>query len=261
MTLGQAVILGALQGITEFLPISSSGHLLILPELLGWEQQSLTFDVGIHVASLVAILVAMHREIQAVLAGLWRRDPVWISFVGKVLLATLPAVIAALLWKDWFEGLRTIKVTGLALVFWGILLGIADRLAAQRAASVLHKIGWGQALFIGLVQVCAFIPGTSRSGSTMSAGLLAGLDKVQVARFSFLLAIPAIAGAGILTALDVASSGLDVELSALLVGGLAAFLTAIIAIRLLFFLLKKANFLVFAVYRVILGIILLLFFV
>ncbi|KKW29955.1 MAG: Undecaprenyl-diphosphatase [Candidatus Uhrbacteria bacterium GW2011_GWD2_52_7] len=260
MTIVHAVVLGAVQGITEFLPISSSGHLIIFPEVFGWEPNGMTFDVAVHVATLLAIVVAMRSDIVDMVRRLLRHEASAPRLVAFLAIATVPAVIAGGMFGDWFDGVRTIPIIATSLIVWGIILAVADRVAARaKPGKGLYGLTWFQALFIGLVQVFALIPGTSRSGSTMSAGLLTGLDRETAARFSFLLAIPAIAGAGLLTGLDVAKAGLDVGIPELLAGAVAAFISGIVAIKFLMFVIKRANFLWFAGYRIILGLMLLLF--
>ena len=260
MTIVQAVVLGAVQGITEFLPISSSGHLIILPRVFGWEPDGMAFDVGVHVATLFAIVFALKVDIIELMRRLWRREASAWRLTAFVAIATVPAEVAGGLFGAWFDITRTIPVVAYSLIIWGIILAVADRVAAHsKKGKGLYGLTWFQAVLIGLVQVFALVPGTSRSGSTMSAGLLTGLDRETAARFSFLLAIPAIAGAGLVTALDVAKTGLDVSLLELLAGVVSSFIFGILAIKFLLFVIRRANFLWFAGYRIILGLILLLF--
>ena len=257
----QAVVLGAVQGLTEFLPVSSSGHLILVPALLGWDPQGLAFDLIIHLATLFAVIVALRTDIVWLWDGLWRRDPVRLQLCVKLAAAALPALVIGFFWGDWFEGIRSVQVVAISLIVWGALLGAADRFSALMRGQLkdLGKVFWWQALFIGVIQVFSFIPGTSRSGSTMTAGLFSGLDRVAAARFSFLLAIPVTAAAGASALLDVAQHGLDISLMPMLVGFLSAFVFGLFAIRFLLFVVRKASFVWFAVYRVALGIFLLLY--
>lgn len=260
MTIVQSVMLGAVQGITEFLPISSSGHLIIIPKLFGWSADGMTFDVGVHVATLFAIIVALRADLRDLITRLYRGESSPLRIALFIVLATIPAVIAGGLFGDWFDGMRSISVVAYSLIIWGVVLAVADRIASQaKKGKGLYGLTWFQAIVIGVVQVFALIPGTSRSGSTMSAGLLTGLDRDTAARFSFLLAIPEIVGAGLLTTLDVIKTGLDVEMLPLVIGAVTAFVTGLLAIRFLLFVIKRANFLGFALYRVILGVLLLIF--
>ncbi len=259
MTLFQAAILGIVQGLTEFLPISSSGHLILFPDLLGWDIHSLTFDVAVHLATLGAIFVALWPRISAWWYEIKKGDKGAQRFLLKIILATIPAAVFGVLAGDWLEAQRTLSVVATMLIVWGMVLWIADYVAAHYPRSVMRddKTSWPLAIGIGVAQAVALIPGVSRSGITMSVGLLAGLDRKTAATFSFLLAIPAIAGAGLLTAVDVAQTGLDVSVGALLVGCVTAFLSGVFAIRFLLSVIEKGGFRWFALYRIALGVFLL----
>lgn len=261
MTWFQAAVLGVLQGITEFLPISSSGHLILVPRLLGWQADSLTFDVTIHLATLCAIFYGLRKDLAHLLKTFFThtRDHLF----WKILVATIPAVLAGLLLSDDILAvLRTVEVVGMTLTVWGIILYVADIVYAQHKTTSkrVESIEWWQAIAIGIVQVFALVPGSSRSGTTISAGLFAGLDRATAARFSFLLAIPAIAGAGLLTGLHVVQDGLDVSVSAMIVGFIFAFLSGTLTMRWLFSLVTTLSYRGFALYRIALGLLLLAFF-
>lgn len=259
MTVVQAVVLGALQGLTEFLPISSSGHLIAVPALLGWEDQSLTFDLIIHLATLTAVVVAMRADLLWLWSGVLKRDPVRVGVSLKLLVATLPALAVGLFWGDWLQGFRQVTVVAVSLIVWGVLLGLADRFSTLlRGQSDLGRLRWWQTLTIGAIQVCSFIPGTSRSGATMTAGLFTGLDRVAAARFSFLLAIPITFAAGASALVDVLEHGTELAFTPLAIGFVTAFITGILAIRLLLVVVRKTSFLWFAVYRVAFGLFLLI---
>ena len=250
-----------LQGITEFLPISSSGHLILVPKLLGWQADSMTFDVTIHLATLCAIFVGMRKDLAALTKSFFvnTRDHIF----WKVIAGTIPAVLAGLLLSDEvLDVLRTVQVVGITLTIWGIILLVADKVSLQQKNAVkrVEGIEWWQAIVIGVVQVFALIPGSSRSGTTISAGLFSGLDRATAARFSFLLAIPAIAGAGLLTGIHVMKQGLDVPVSAMVIGFIFAFISGTLTIRWLFSLLTRMSYRGFAIYRIILGLLLLAFF-
>lgn len=260
MTIFEAILLGAVQGFTEFLPISSSGHLILFPAVFGWEASSVAFDVALHVATLGAIFVA-----------LWPRISAWIKEIRKgnraarrlaiyVLFATIPAGLFGIFAQDWLELQRTLPIVGAMLIVWGVVLYAADVVSTRVERTVLRdeRISFSTAMFIGLAQALALIPGVSRSGASMSAGLFLGLDRKTAATFSFLLAIPAILGAGAVTALDVFRAGLDIEILPLLFGCVVAFFTGIFAIRFLFSVIEKGGFRWFALYRVVLGLIVLL---
>ncbi|MFZ2682002.1 MAG: undecaprenyl-diphosphatase UppP [Patescibacteria group bacterium] len=261
MTVLQAVVLGAVQGLTEFLPISSSGHLIIVPTLLGWEPQGIAFDLIIHLATLLAVILAMRTDIVWLWDGVLRRDKLRLQLLYKLGAATIPALLVGFFFGDLISGWRGPQVVAISLIIWGLLLGLADKFSSLMRGQIkdLGKIRWWQALLVGVIQVFAFIPGTSRSGSTMTAALFSGLDRVAAARFSFLLAIPITAAAGASALLDVAKHGLDIPLLPMLSGFMAAFVCGILAIRLLLLVVKKASFVWFAVYRVALGIFLLFY--
>ncbi len=261
MTVLQAVVLGAIQGLTEFLPVSSSGHLILVPALLGWTAQPLAFDLIIHIATLFAVIIALRTDILWLWDGLWKRDKVRVQLCWKLAAATLPALVIGFAFGDWLEGFRGTQTVAVSLIIWGILLGLADRFSALMRGQVkdLGRIRWWQALLIGAIQIFSFIPGTSRSGSTMTAGLFSGLDRVAAARFSFLLAIPITAAAGASALLDVGQNGLDITLLPMLAGFISAFLFGILAIQLLLLVVKNASFVWFAIYRVALGIFILFY--
>lgn len=260
MTILQAAVLGAVQGLTEFLPVSSSGHLIIIPAIFGWPAQGLTFDVAVHLATLIAIIVAMRREIISIARGVRSGIKADRILVAKLIVGTIPAVLAGLLLAEWFDRVRSLSVVAWMLVFWGILLLLADRTATnERAERRVQDVTWTQAIIIGIAQAFALIPGTSRSGATITLGLAIGLGRTQAARYAFLLAIPAIAAAGIKTAFDVSAQGLDVAVLPLIVGFVFALVSGVVAIRFLLALLKRGSFFGFAVYRIALGLAVLLF--
>ena len=251
------VILAIIQGLTEFLPISSWGHLVILQKYGGWpEDYGLVMDVAVHVGSLGAVLVYFWRDLWLILVGLaqalrGRLDP-GARLVLNLIVATIPAVVVGYFLKDLVtDNLRTIEVIGWATFVGGIVLFIGDRLG-MTIRNVEH-MGWGSALVIGLAQVCALIPGASRSGMTMTAARFLGFERRDCARFSFLMSIPVIMGAGLLTGLDLYKAG-DVEVTAqaALAAGLA-FVTAFVAIAFMMFWLRNARFTPFVVYRLLLG--------
>ncbi len=264
MNIFQAAILGLVQGIAEFLPISSSGHLVLIPQLFGWQEQSLVFDVATHLATLCAIIWVLREDIQHILQGLFSKKHDREGVLGwKIVMATLPIVFVGFLINDAFlDSLRNPVVIAIMLIVWGIILWIADEVQKRRKKSVAEpaRISWKQAIAIGCAQVFALVPGTSRSGSTISAGLFAGLNRETAARFSFLLSIPAIAGAGMLVFIDVIESGEAISVFPILVGFVTAFVSGVIAMNTLLFLVQKISYGWFAVYRIILGIIVLILF-
>ncbi|WP_218312938.1 undecaprenyl-diphosphate phosphatase [Alteromonas antoniana] len=263
MTLFEIIILAIIQGITEFLPISSSGHLLLPAELLGWKSQGLAFDVAVHVGSLLAVMIYFRQEIGRmtvawVSQGFTRNQSVDSKLAWWVIIATIPAVVIGFLMKDWIEmNARTALVIAATTILFGLLLWYADATAKRHRQ--LDTLTWKQALIIGLAQVLALIPGTSRSGITMTAGLMLGLDRESTARFSFLLSIPVILGAGTLATLDLISAGDGVDWTALLYGAAFSFVSAYLCIYLFLSWISRIGMLPFVIYRLLLGAILLWF--
>ncbi|MEK9157198.1 MAG: undecaprenyl-diphosphate phosphatase [Patescibacteria group bacterium] len=260
MTIVQAILLGAVQGLTEFLPVSSSGHLILFPAVFGWETNSVAFDVALHVATLGAVFVALWPRISAWTQEIKKGNRAARRLLIYLLLATIPAGLFGIFAHDWLEMRRTLPVVGVMFIVWGIVLYVADVVSTRVERTVLRdeRISFFTAMLIGVAQALALIPGTSRSGTSISIGLFLGLDRKTAANFSFLLAIPAILGAGLVTALDVQKTGLDVEIVPLFVGCVVAFFTGIFAIRFLFAVIEKGGLRWFALYRVVLGLVVLL---
>ena len=203
MTLVQAIVLGILQGLGEFLPISSSGHLIVVPWLLGWREHGLAFDVALHLGTLVAVLYAFAgdwwRLVSATLRGALRGRPFAEPggrMFGLIVLASIPGAVAGKLLESWAETtFRSPALVAASMAALGVVLLFADRRGGAREADSLSLV---DALIIGLAQALALIPGVSRSGITISAALFLGLRREQAARFSFLLATPITAGAALL---------------------------------------------------------------
>jgi undecaprenyl-diphosphatase len=249
MTIFQALFLGIVQGITEFLPISSSGHLIAIPQLFGFQPGGLVFDVAVHVGTLLAILVALRSNIADAL-----KSP---KLIGLIAAATIPVVFVGLFVPgDFFDSLRTVPVVIGSLAFWGIVLALADKYARHQRE--LAETTWISSIVVGLIQIIALVPGTSRSGITMTGGLLSGMNRDAAARFSFLIAIPAIAGAGLLTGLDAVDAQADIDWGIIAAGVMASFFSGLIAIRWLLKVIRKIGFGWFAAYRLLLAMILLL---
>lgn len=263
MTLFEIIILAIIQGVTEFLPISSSGHLLLPAELLGWVNQGLAFDVAVHVGSLLAVMIYFRKEIgQMTVAwvskGFTREQNTDSKLAWYVIIATIPAVIVGFLMKSWIEdNARTSLVIAATTIIFGLLLWYADATAKRNKA--LTALTWKQSLIIGFAQVLALIPGTSRSGITMTAGLMLGLDRESCARFSFLLSIPVILGAGILATLDLLQANEAVDWEALLYGAGFSFVSAYLCIYLFLSWISRIGMLPFVIYRLLLGAVLLWF--
>ncbi|MBK8909436.1 MAG: undecaprenyl-diphosphate phosphatase [Rhodospirillales bacterium] len=262
MPLLHIVVLALVQGITEFLPISSSGHLILVPALNGWADQGIVIDVAVHVGTLCAVAVYFWRDVAAMLNGLIRlvtnRPDADSRLVLMVVVATIPVVVAGFILKTVFpEGIRSVIVIGWTTLLFGLVLYACDRWGG--IGRRIADLGMPDAMVIGLAQMIALIPGTSRSGITMSAARALGFERVDAARFSLLLSMPTILGAGLLLGVDLfedGNSGLTSD--ALLAGGLA-FLAALAAIALMMRWLRHATFTPFVVYRVFLGIALLVY--
>ena len=244
MPILHAIVLGIVQGITEFLPVSSSGHLILLPMLLGWPEQPLAFDTVVHLGTLAAVLVALRDDLPKLFADKGKLG--W-----TIVAASVPALGMGFLFKDQIETvLRSPLVVAASLVVWGILLWIADRQMKKQAEGKIENVGYHRAMMIGLAQAIALIPGTSRSGVTITAGLFMGLSREAAARFSFLLGIPAISAAGALGLFELATGEAQIELVPMIFGFLTSFACGFIAIRFLLKLLKSTSFVPFAIYRI-----------
>ncbi len=196
MGYGEAVVLGGVQGVTEFLPISSTAHLRIVPALLGWSDPGAAFSAVIQLGTTLALIVYFRAEIARLARGAAARQPRELRLLLGIALGTLPIVVGGLLFKDAIAGeLRTLDKIAAALAGFGMLLAVADRFAA-RARRGQDAIGVRDAVLVGLAQACALIPGASRSGTTMTGAFFLGIERGAAARFSFLLSLPAVSAAG-----------------------------------------------------------------
>jgi len=257
VALTQIIVLAVVQGITEFLPISSSGHLVLAPIFADWPDQGLMMDVAVHVGTLGAVIIYFWQDLLAMLTGLWRlvrgrRDP-GATLAGLVAIGTVPVLIAGYLVDRYVgDAMRSITVIGWATLGFGLLLFIADRLSMT--VKRVEHLGVIDALAIGLAQVLALIPGTSRSGITMTAARFLGYERSEAARFSMLLSIPTIAASGLWLGLSLYEAD-DMQLTqgVVMAAGLA-FITAILSIAALMAWLQRSTFTPFVIYRVILGV-------
>lgn len=253
MDLMQAVVLAVVQGLSEFLPISSSGHLILVPHFLGWEDQGLAFDVAVHVGTLVAVLAYFRRPLVA-MAVAWTRSLSSFQLDADarlawcVILGTVPVGLAGLAFSSLVETyLRNPLFVAGTLTGFGLLMWLADRLGRQQRDE--YSLGWREAVLIGCAQALALMPGTSRSGITLTAGLALGLTRSAAARFSFLLAVPGIGMAGAYELLKLASGEASVDWGAMAVGMLVAGLTGYACIHLLLKVIERIGLLPFALYR------------
>jgi undecaprenyl-diphosphatase len=258
----QVVTLAVLQGFSEFLPISSSAHLILLPLLVDWPDQGLAFDVAVHVGTLIAVLAYFRRQLWRMcrdwLHSLSARKPVGDSqWVWYLMVATVPVGIFGLVLNTaGSESLRTMPVIAGATIFFALLLWWSDR--SHRGARGDADIGWRDVLIIGAAQALAMIPGTSRAGITITAGLALGLTRESAARFSFLLSIPVVGMAGLLKALEAWTSSVPVAWDAMFAGTMISFLCAYATIHLFLKLVERIGLFPFVIYRLGLGAVLLI---
>ena len=258
MDIYQAIVLALLQGLTEFLPISSSAHLILVPVLLGWEDQGLAFDVAVHVGTLTAVVLYYRQDLLLIIKA-WLR-----SITGKkssyesrlgwyVMLGTIPVGLVGISMPDTIEiTLRSpITIAGATIVF-ALLLWWSEKIAPEKR----DQITLLDALVVGLFQAIALIPGTSRSGITISAGLLTGLKREKAAQFSFLLSIPVIAFAGLVKGIELVQSTVPVMWDFIITGTLFSAVVAYLTIGWFLKLLQSIGMMPFVWYRLILGIVL-----
>ncbi|NJM29634.1 MAG: undecaprenyl-diphosphate phosphatase [Rhizobiales bacterium] len=261
MPIEQIIVLAVIQGITEFLPISSSGHLLLVPSLTGWPDQGLMTDVMAHIGSFMAVIVYFWRDVKNLAIGAYDflrgRTTMWGKLALLIAVATVPiAAFGLFLDKIGFmDTVRTIpEIVAWNAIIFGILLYATDRLGLFTKR--MSDMTMSSALIIGIAQAISVIPGTSRSGITMSAARALGFERPEAARFSFLLGLPAIGGAGLLKLGEAVSTGNGITLEAVITAVLT-FFVALGTITILMKLVKYMSFLPFAIYRVVLGVALL----
>lgn len=278
MEIWQAIVLGIVQGLTEFLPISSSGHLIIFPWLLDWESAGLAFDAALHLGTLTAVIVYFRREIVRMLAAI----PHALSNPSGLLLrpaesghprdadarlgllivvATLPGLVLGVLFEgaidDFFHteenSDRAIATIATMLIVVGLVLYLAEQ--RSKRGKTIGRMAWLDALIIGVAQAVALIPGTSRSGATITAGLFRGLNRADAARFSFLAGMPLILGAGLKSVVEVIGEGMSGhEVALFAAGGVSAAIVGFATIWGLLRFLERRSTLVFVVYRILFGI-------
>jgi len=252
----QIVVLAVVQGLTEFLPVSSSAHLILVPKLTGWPDQGLAIDVATHIGTLFAVLIYFWRDIGRIAYGFLqllrgKRDR-WGVLAVYLLVGTIPALIAGFLVEHYVgAGFRNMELIAWTMTGFAIVLYVSDKIGLT--VRRLEHLTMGHAIIIGLAQAVAFIPGVSRSGITMVAGRLLGFERAEAARFSFLLSIPAIAAAGLWEGRKVLLYGSAEMLhDALWTCGLSA-LAGFLAIAFLMSWLKRSTFTPFVIYRLLLG--------
>ena len=252
LTIWIAILLGLVQGLCEFLPISSSGHLVLLHNIFGIEEGALFFTTMLHVGTLIAVFAVYWKEVWSMLRHPFSRK------VGLLLTALVPTVVIALLFKDFFEDSYQGAWLGVGFLATAIILTLCERLKPRKRKN-LKEMRYTDALLIGAMQGVAILPGISRSGSTIAGGLFAGLERKTAADFSFLLSIPAILGSVVLQAPDMISGGVgEINWWFILAGMAAAALSGYFAIRFMLMLLTRKSMKGFAIYVAILGLLVIL---
>ncbi len=281
MTFLQMLIIAIVQGITEFLPISSSGHLILVPVFTGAEDQGPMIDIAVHVGSLLAIIVYFFKDVAGLARGGFAtigigEAPEQRKLFWWIILGTIPAVILGLAIKtgafnalvsslfgitiiddDLLASIRFTDLIAFNLIFYGILLGLADHFGKEE--KTFEEMTWRDGLIVGLAQALALVPGTSRSGVTMTAARVLGFGRFEAARFSFLLSIPAVAGAGVLIVPDLLEADAAL-LQEAIITGVMTFVAAFLTMAFLMNFLKRASMLIFVLYRIAMGLALLYFF-
>jgi undecaprenyl-diphosphatase len=278
MELWQAIVLGIVQGLTEFLPISSSGHLIIFPWLFGWDTGGLAFDASLHLGTLAAVLVYFRHEllhlVRAIPYAISRPLPIlkgesgdeprdmWARLGLIIVIMSIPGGVVGLLFVDQIDAFfhtdenstRAIAVIASMLIIVGLFMLLAERTGRQEKQ--LKQVGVVDAVWVGIAQaLAALIPGTSRSGATITAGLFRGLTRPEAARLSFLGGVPLIAAAGLLSLMDAIQEGMSgAEMNNFIAGGLAAAIVGFFAVSGLIRFLQRQSTLVFVIYRIVFGI-------
>ena len=250
MSILEAIILGIVQGLCEFLPVSSSGHLVLLQSIFGIQEGTLFFDAMLHLGTLVAVCVYFRKTLWQMIRHPFSKYPMYIVF------ATLPTVIVALLFGDFIEAAFSGGFLGVSFLITAVILFITVRMPRQKRD--LQDMRWYDAGFIGLMQAFAIVPGISRSGSTIMGGTVRGFNHDFVAEFSFLMSIPAILGSCVLEIAKITKTGLgDISISGTIVGMLFAMIAGFFAISIMMRLIRKGKLTAFSVYCAILGVLVL----
>ena len=257
----QFFLIGIIQGATEFLPISSSGHLVLFAQLTNWEDQGLFTDIAVHFGTLFAVMIYLRKDIYYFLTNIFQFKIFEDQIIFKIILATLPAIILGYFIYDYVSlYFRSIQLIASSSIVFAIILFFADRVKIESKS--WNKITYIEALTVGLFQVLAFIPGASRAGVTITAARLLGYDRLNAARFSMILSIPIIFASMTLSLINIFNEEyVPVNLHQSLSAALVAFITALLSIIFLMRFIKKANFNIFIIYRIVLGIVLLVIYV
>ena len=246
ISLIEAIILSIIQGITEWFPVSSSGHLALMQQFFGF--QNLPYDVFLHFAGIFAVLFVFKREVLKLLSF----NRVSLKYISLLVIALIPAGFVGFLLSDWIENLfSNMTYLGIFFIFSGVVV-YSTKFSIERKSDISNKDAW----FIGLLQALAILPGISRSGMTISAGLFKGISKRAAIRFSFLMSIPLILGASVLKTKDLIVSNIDISI--LIISFIITFLVSLITIKLLIRIIKSDKFYLFGIYNILLGIVVLI---
>jgi undecaprenyl-diphosphatase len=250
-----AIILGIVEGVTEFLPVSSTGHLVLATELLGYDPQRwAVFNIAIQPGAILAIVVLYWRTFVAVLTGLFRGERNAIAFVRNLLIAFVPAVALGLAFNDQIEALlENATVVAWALIAGGVAILVIERLAKTQAVGGISGVSAGQSIKIGLVQCIAMIPGVSRSGATIMGAMALGIDRRTAAEFSFFLALPTLTGATVLQMVKHRDAITGGDLQLIAVGAFVSFIVALAVVKAFMAVVTKHGFAPFAWYRIVAG--------
>ena len=256
----QYFIIGIVQGFTEFLPISSSGHLVLVSELTSWQDQGLFTDVAVHVGTLLAVIIYLRSHITSLIKSFFSLQLTQNDNLIKIIIATIPAVIVGFFIFDFVQlYFRDIKVVALTSVVFAALLFVADHFKMK--LSSWENMSYVQAFIIGVFQVLAFIPGASRAGVTITGARFLGFNRSSAAIFSMLLSIPIILASLVLTSFDLMSSAeVNINLYQSLFAAFVACITALVSINIMMRIIQRSTFNIFIIYRVLLGFILLYFY-
>ncbi len=266
MDILQVIVLAIVQGLTEFLPISSSAHLILAPRLADWPDQGLAFDVAVHLGSLIAVITYFRADIKQLWHGWWqsltlRRHNLYSRMAWGIIVATLPVAVVGLVFNDAISTyLRSPLVIAATTIGFGLLLWYGDRVGSKQRQEA--DITWRDIIIIGLAQTLALIPGTSRSGITLTAGLILGLSREAAARFAFLLSIPTIIAAGSLQSVKlIRANSTAVDWNGMLIGTILSALAAYFCIHYFLKLINRIGLMPFVIYRLALGTLLFFLFV
>ena len=261
MVLFSVIILAVIQGLTEFLPVSSSGHLILFPKILHLKNFGLAFDAFLHLGTLFAVVIYFRKDIVNLLKGFFQIDKQYSKISYAILFATMPVVMIGFTFKSFFAStfIRSVDFVAYTLIIGAVLIYIAEKFCQKK--DDMQNLSIAQIFFIGLMQCLALFPGMSRSGTTIAAGIFMGLKKDEAARFSFLLGLPAIAGAGLLALKDMyEAQSVELDLVSLFLAFFVSFIAGFIAIDFLLKFLKQASLSVFVIYRILMALLLLLLF-